>query len=99
VQRVQLYPHEEQDEPPYLSYSVGVASLQPFLNLAKDVHGGFDKYPGNATMIYLASPSCHLNGQTGQKLVTRLVTPIHDMWYVRVVNRIHYRSERSLTTP
>ena len=80
VQRVQLYPHEEWDEPPYPCARIRVAScLQSFPNPARNVHGGVDWFLGNATMIYPAPPSCQLNGQTSHDQLLGL--PPH-MWYV-----------------
>ena len=55
---------------------IRVAShLQPFPNLAKNVHGGVDWFPGNATMIYLVPPSCQLNGQINHNQLLTLPPP------------------------
>jgi hypothetical protein len=78
---------------------VRVASrLQPFPNPAKNVHERVYKFPGNATTIY-PSAIVPVSRTSQSPLVTCLVTPICDMWFVWVVTRIHYPNERSLITP
>jgi Flp pilus assembly protein TadG len=76
------YTHMENGTNHHTHARVRVASrLQPFSNLAKNVHEKVDKLPGNATTIY-PSAIVPVSRTSQSQLVTWLVTPICDMWFV-----------------